>query len=148
VEWRQFLGRFRPATVPGPAAAAAAGVPVDRRVEATAELAPVFALLADVEAETVAIAADGAERARRIRRDADRSAAAMVADAESATRRITASAAGPESRDAAQAVDIGAPGMDALLVAVRLPGLVESPPAEVRDLLDLPSTSAGPVDGA
>ena len=56
------------------------GVPADRRVEAAAELAPVFALLADVETEIATITADGAERARRIRRDAERTAAAMAAD--------------------------------------------------------------------
>jgi hypothetical protein len=139
MEWRQFLGRFRPAAVPGPAAAA--GVPADRRVEAAAELAPVFALLADVETEIAAITADGAEQARRIRRDAERTAAAMAAEAESTARPIRAAAAGRDGSGAEQAVDVAAPGVDGLLVAERLPALVEHALAEVRDLLDRPTPS-------
>ena len=147
MEWRQFLGRFRPAAVPGPAAAA--GVPVDRRVEAAAELAPVFALLAEVESEIAMITADGAERARRIRRDADRTSATMVVDAEAAARRIRATAAGGDGGAAEQAVDGGAPGVDALLVAARMPALVERALAGVCELLDLPSTAESDrVDGA
>ena len=139
MEWRQFLGRFRPAAVPGPAAAA--GVPVDRRVEAAAELAPVFALLAEVESEIDMITAEGAERARRIRRDAERASATMVADAEAAARQIRAAAAGRDGGDVEQAVDIVAPGVDALLVAERFPALVERALAGVCELLDLPSTA-------
>ena len=147
VEWRQFLGRFRPAAVPGPAAAA--GVPADRRVEAVAELGPVFALFANVETEIVAIAADGAERARRIRRDADRTAATMVADAESSARQIRAAAAGGDGGGAGRSVEVAAPGVDARLMAERLPGMVDRALDEVRDLLGLPSTTAsGPRDDA
>lgn len=138
MEWRQFLGRFRPAAVPGPAASA--GVPADRRVEAAAELAPVFALLADVETEIATITADGAERARRIRGDAEGTAAAMAAAAESTARPIRAAAAGSDGRGAEQAVDV-APAVDGRLVAQRLPALVERALAEVCDLLDLPTPS-------
>jgi hypothetical protein len=49
----EFLRRFRPAGTPG--AAARAGVPVDRAAEAAGELAPVLALLADVESATAEI---------------------------------------------------------------------------------------------
>jgi len=147
MEWRQFLGRFRPAAVPGPAAAA--GVPADRRVEAAAELAPVFALLDDVETEIATIAADGAARAQRIRRGAERTAASMVADAESGARQIRAAAAGQDRNDAGQTVEVAAPAVDGLPVAQRLPGLVDRALAEVRDLLDIPSTtSSHSVDDA
>jgi hypothetical protein len=46
---KDFLSRFRPIGTPG--AAAKAGVPADRAVEAADELEPLFAMLADTEAE-------------------------------------------------------------------------------------------------
>nr|HYS37721.1 hypothetical protein [Pseudonocardiaceae bacterium] len=61
--WRNFRYRYRPAGTPG--AATQAGVPVDRTAEATAELAPVFALLADVEHDAIAIRARGTQAARQ-----------------------------------------------------------------------------------
>ena len=61
---RDVLDRLRPAGSPG--AAAPAGVPVDRRAGAAAELAPVFAALADVEDDCRRVrAAATAEAARR-----------------------------------------------------------------------------------
>lgn len=44
---RDFLDRFRPAGTPG--AAGAVGVPADRQAGAEAELAPAFAVLAEIE---------------------------------------------------------------------------------------------------
>jgi len=61
---RDLLDRLRPVGSPG--AAAPAGVPVDRRAGLAAELAPVFAALADVENECHRIrAAAVAQAARR-----------------------------------------------------------------------------------
>jgi vacuolar-type H+-ATPase subunit H len=59
---RDFLSRFRPAGAPG--AAAVAGVPADRARDLEAELVPVLALLADVDA-------DCARVVEQARRDAD-----------------------------------------------------------------------------
>jgi hypothetical protein len=58
---RDILQRFRPAGTPGPASSS--GVPADRVAEASAELEPVLALLAETQAEV-----------SRIRRDAEREA--------------------------------------------------------------------------
>jgi hypothetical protein len=100
---RDFLARFRPVGTPG--AAASAGVPADRVVEAAAELEPLFAMLADTEAKAEGIRASAdqliaenhrlaAERATevlaqaRLRADADRADASAnaraVADQEAA----------------------------------------------------------------
>jgi hypothetical protein len=93
---RDFLARFRPVGTPG--AAAAAGVPADRMVEAAAELEPLFAMLADTEAkaESIHTSADqriaenhelAAERAievlaqARLRADAERADASAKARA-------------------------------------------------------------------
>lgn len=57
---RDFLARFRPAGIPG--AAAATGVPADRLAEAGAELEPLFAMLADTEAEIDRIRAAADQR--------------------------------------------------------------------------------------
>jgi hypothetical protein len=93
---RDFLARFRPVGTPG--AAASAGVPADRVVEAAAELEPLFAMLADTEAkaESIHTSADQriaenheltAERAievlaqARLRADAERADASAKARA-------------------------------------------------------------------
>ncbi|SDZ18043.1 V/A-type H+-transporting ATPase subunit E [Saccharopolyspora shandongensis] len=57
------------------------GVPVDRVAEASAELAPVFALLEDAEAEAQRVRANGREETARIRQQARERAEAIVADA-------------------------------------------------------------------
>jgi hypothetical protein len=57
---RDFLARFRPVGTPG--AAASAGVPADRVVEAAAELEPLFAMLADTEARAEGIRASADQR--------------------------------------------------------------------------------------
>lgn len=74
-----LLGRYRPAGAPGPAGAA--GVPADRRESVAAELAPVFAALAEVEAEC-----------DRLRRDAARAAAGREAAAAEQARMLVARA--------------------------------------------------------
>ncbi|TDD40841.1 DivIVA domain-containing protein [Saccharopolyspora elongata] len=76
---RGFFERFRPAGTPG--AAARPGVPVDRVAEASAELAPVFALLEDAEVEARQVRANGREESARIRQEARERAEAIVADA-------------------------------------------------------------------
>jgi hypothetical protein len=57
---RDFLARFRPVGTPG--AAASAGVPADRVAEAGAELEPLFAMLADTEAEVDRVRASADQR--------------------------------------------------------------------------------------
>jgi hypothetical protein len=78
-QWRDFLGRFRPAAAPG--AASPRGVPADRAAAAATELEPLFALLDDIDAE-----------AERIRRDAAAQAARLRADSRAAAERIVARA--------------------------------------------------------
>lgn len=92
---RDFLQRFRPAGTPG--AAAGAGVPVDRVAELTAELAAVFALLAEVETETARIRQEAAVQAAIRREEAARTADRMVAGA-----RLRAEAARAEAFTAAR----------------------------------------------
>lgn len=57
---RDFLARFRPVGTPG--AAASAGVPADRLVEAAVELEPLFAMLAETEAKAEGIRASADQR--------------------------------------------------------------------------------------
>lgn len=142
MEWRQFLGRFRPAAVPG--SAGPGGVPVDRVAEASAELAPVFALLDETEDEVARIVADRADRARRIRADAEQAAAGIEADAAAhapqaratAARDVQGSAEGePVSTDRA---------LPEQLAAERLLVLVDRAVAGVRALLGLPDAPAAP----
>ncbi|MER5390507.1 hypothetical protein [Saccharopolyspora sp. NPDC002686] len=75
---RRFFERFRPAGTPG--AAACRGVPADRVAELAAELAPVFELLADTEAEAERIRAAGRQEAELVRQRAREQADAIVAD--------------------------------------------------------------------
>jgi vacuolar-type H+-ATPase subunit H len=76
---RDLLDRLRPVGTPG--AATPVGVPADRRAEVAAELEPVFALLADVEAEC-----------ERLRRAADADASRRQTDAAQRAREIVARA--------------------------------------------------------
>jgi len=71
---RDFLARFRPVGTPG--AAASAGVPADRVAEADAELEPLFAMLADTEAEVDRIRASADQRIA----DSHRLAAERIAE--------------------------------------------------------------------
>ncbi len=101
---RDFLERLRPSGTPG--AASLSGVPADRVAERSAELEPVFARLADTQAEAhrirqaARLAADvqreaAAERARALVAAAHRSAEAERRDAAAQTR----ARAEAESRD-------------------------------------------------
>jgi hypothetical protein len=76
---RDFLTRFRPVGTPG--AAASAGVPADRVAEAEAELEPLFAMLADTEAEVDHIRASADQRIVESHRLAGERAAEVLAQA-------------------------------------------------------------------
>jgi hypothetical protein len=88
-----FLDRFRPAGAPG--TASGAGVPIDRRANAAAELAPVFAALADTERECAGLRDEAARDAARWADEAARQASALVA-------RATVSAAAERAEAAAR----------------------------------------------
>ena len=97
---RDLLYRFRPAGAPGPASAAA--VPADRAADRAAELAPVFALLAETETRCASLREDAAREAQGRRGRALDTARSLVADAEArapseradAAARVAAAAAG------------------------------------------------------
>jgi Skp family chaperone for outer membrane proteins len=135
---RDFLERFRPAGAPG--AAASAGVPADRSRELAAELDPVLALLADVDAECARIAAQAQDDAERIRAAAREQAAAMAADANrraGAARREAAEAVLTEARaEAADAVAraIAQAAQTRELAAQRIPVLVSRAVDLIRKL--------------
>lgn len=76
---RDLLERFRPSGSPGPPAMS--GVPADRVTERSVELEPVFALLADVQAEAAQIGADATREAQRRRERAAEQARAILAEA-------------------------------------------------------------------
>jgi hypothetical protein len=76
---RDFLARFRPVGTPG--AAAPAGVPADRVVEATAELEPLFAMLANTEVRAESIRASADQRIAESHRLAAERAAEVIAQA-------------------------------------------------------------------
>jgi len=76
---RDVLDRFRPSGAPG--AASGAAVPADRAAEQAIELAPVFAALADTQAEVARIRAAGAAGSARRREAAAEVAAQIVARA-------------------------------------------------------------------
>lgn len=89
---RDLLDRFRPAGAPG--AATAAGVPADRRESVAAELEPIFAALAPVQAECERLRRASAEHALAREATATRMARALLARArsESAAERAAAAA--------------------------------------------------------
>ena len=81
---RDILFRFRPAGARVPAAEA--GVPVDRAADLAAELEPLFAQLADAEAECAAFV-ERAQTTAAGRRERDAQAAdSIVADADMSTK--------------------------------------------------------------
>jgi hypothetical protein len=138
VEWRQFLSRFRPAPVPGPAGPGS--VPVDRTAEAAAELAPVFALLAGTEAEVGRLAAEAPARAAHLRGDADRAAAALESDALARApleRAAVARNPAPPGTVAGSSDDRAQAERDRRS-AEQLPLLTGRAAADVRSLLGLP----------
>jgi len=74
---REFLERFRPSGTPG--AAARPGVPADRLAERSAELEPVFARLAETEAEAATIRAAASREAELRRHQGEERAQAALA---------------------------------------------------------------------
>lgn len=64
-QWRDFLGRFRPAGAPG--AASPRGVPTDRAAAAAAELEPLFALLDEINAEVDRVHRDATDEVAELR---------------------------------------------------------------------------------
>lgn len=130
MDCRQFLGRFRPTAVPG--APGPSGVPVDRAAEASAELAPVFALLAKTEAQVTRIAAPATERASRIRADADLARAGIEADAPA---RLRAPARNSPEEPAPNEHRDAAPELRDQPRAQRLPTLLDMAVTDVGALL-------------
>lgn len=139
---REFLQRFRPVGTPG--AAAPAGVPADRVSEISAELEPVFALLAETQARAARLEADAATAATATRHAADEQARAIVAEARgraAAERADVAAraqrAADEESARAEARADEQADDLRARAEG-RLPAMVERVVAAVRaDLVAL-----------
>ncbi|WP_327130100.1 hypothetical protein OG311_00695 [Streptomyces sp. NBC_01343] len=106
-----FLSRFRPRGTPGPAVT---GVPADREAELAAELDPLLAGLAGVQAEAAEIRAEAAREAEGIRHRAAVRAAEIVAAAETGARQARELAAAPARRAArAEATQIVASGVRA-----------------------------------
>jgi F0F1-type ATP synthase membrane subunit b/b' len=116
-----YLSRFRPAGAPG--AAARAGVPADRAAEASAELAPVLARLAETESECNRIVAQAHVQALGITDGARAEAAAIRASGKQRAQAARAKAA------------------DAVIVAARAEA------AEItRAAAELAASRAGPAD--
>jgi hypothetical protein len=125
---RDFLYRFRPAGAPG--AVAAAGVPIDRTAELTAELEPLFASLARTERECADIRARADGDAVAIRAHAADRARGLLSAAEPRTAAERAAAAATaQQRTESQAADqMAAAGQEAAavrqLATSRMPGFV------------------------
>ncbi|MGW2512243.1 hypothetical protein ACWC0A_23135 [Streptomyces scopuliridis] len=98
--FRDFLMRFRPVGLPGPAAAG--GVPADRSAELAAELEPRLALLQETEAEARRVREQAAEEAARRRELAERTAAKIVEQARGGAQRVREQSAA-RIRDATEA---------------------------------------------
>ena len=94
---RDFLARFRPVGTPGPAASA--GVPADRIVEATVELEPLFAMLADTEVKAEGIRASADQLIAENHRLAAERTTEVLAQA-----RLRAERAGRDDGDGPEAV--------------------------------------------
>ncbi|MCC5574805.1 hypothetical protein IMZ11_04035 [Microtetraspora sp. AC03309] len=138
-----FLQRFRPAGVPG--AAAAAGVPADYAADQSTELDVVFSALADVRAACADMRATAEHRAGEIRERARvqaiavASAARHTAEAERAQAAATARReADEEERAVLRAAERAADDVRAR-AEVRMPGEVARIVAQVRGLAGDPS---------
>lgn len=101
-----LLNRLRPVGAPGPAGPVA--VPAEEEDRAAAELAPVFAALADTVAQTDALRAAATERAAATTAESEREAGTLVANA-------TSRAAGERAAAAARVQASGADEAAALL---------------------------------
>ncbi|MEU2158303.1 hypothetical protein ABZ532_25390 [Streptomyces sp. NPDC019396] len=140
--FRDFLMRFRPVGLPGPAAAG--GVPADRSAELAAELEPQLALLQGAEAEARRVREQASAEAVRRREAAERMAAEIVDRARAAAPRV-------REQSAARIHDATAAETAALLAAAerdvaalrdrvehRLPSLVDRVVAGVIEELSAP----------
>lgn len=142
---RRLFRRLRPAGTPG--AAAGAGVPVDRRAELEAELAPVFRALAPSEAEHAAMLDDAARAASHARQRADAHAQRLLADAAAQAPRVQAEAAAAARRPAQTDVRriLGAAQRESERIRHRAESVL---PGLVAEAVDLVGRSAGPQDSA
>ena len=144
---RDFLERLRPVGAPG--AAGPAGVPADRSAEVAVELQPVFAALADVEAELRRERDAGREEAAQRRRRASERAAEILAGARGAAQAERAAVATTlrYQADAAAADAQAAAEREAAQIhrraARRLPALVATVVDRVRADLAGPADRAG-----
>ena len=144
---RDILRRVRPAAAPGPAATG--GVPADRVAEREAELAPVLALLEDVERECAQLleAARAAATERRAQGDGQVEAVLAAGRRRADEERAAAAAARRgladeeaqrvvrDSQDEARrTIDVG---------RQRLPGLVSAAAEQVRLLLSATDDDRG-----
>ncbi|HEX6198152.1 MAG TPA: hypothetical protein VFZ37_19735 [Jiangellaceae bacterium] len=88
---QDLLNRLRPVGAPGPAGPVA--VPAEEEDRAAAELAPVFAALAETAAEADAVRRSATDRAAATTAEAEREAASLVANATSRASAERAAAA-------------------------------------------------------
>jgi len=138
-QWRNFLGRFRPVGAPG--AAAPRGVPADRIAEAAIELAPLLALLDEIDAEAEQIRSQATAEAEKLRSDGARQAAAIVTRARGRSESMADEvAAGLRSRVAAEQAELDsahAIALDRLRMqtTARMAGYVERVVVQARALI-------------
>ena len=99
---RDLLDRFRPSGSPGPPAMS--GVPADRVTERSAELEPVFAMLADVQGEVEQIGSEAQREALHRRELAAERARVILAEARRAVDAERAQAAAAAQSGAAEQV--------------------------------------------
>ncbi|MGB7982049.1 MAG: hypothetical protein WCF36_14810 [Candidatus Nanopelagicales bacterium] len=101
---RDLLDRFRPSGSPGPPAMS--GVPADRVTERSAELEPVFAMLADVQGEVEQIGSEAQREALHRRELAAEQARVILAEARRAADAERAQAAAAAQAGAAEQVAV------------------------------------------
>ncbi|WP_406830672.1 hypothetical protein ABEG17_16995 [Pedococcus sp. KACC 23699] len=145
---RDLLLRFRPSGSPG--RAGPAGVPVDLPQRLSAELEPLFALLATTEDECAAIVEDGRRRAALVQRThAERAAAVRAGMRERAEAERAASGASSHASATAAGADLDKE-VDALVGALRsraqslVPAYVARVTAAVDRLCSQPPDGGGP----
>ena len=140
---RDILYRFRPAGSPG--AAGTAGVPVDRGADLSAELAPLFAQLADTEAACDALVENArSEAVARHGRVSDSAHALVEGARDEAVVERAASAAATQSSGETELGSIRAHAESEAQelgrrAAARLPDHVARVVAFVRTVVGLPS---------
>lgn len=149
---RDLLYRFRPSGAPG--AATDAGVPVDRAVEATTELEPVFAQLAETGRDCALIL----EQARReadatVARDAERARSVLAAgralvEAERASAEAQTGDRGHAATRVAQAAAEQEVAELRMRAELALPGYIDQVVTSVRSLLAADTGAAHHPDGA